>query len=106
MERGRVLEIINRPKRYVSRDALEGQTVNWEAVKSFYQDKGWMVERIEQLEYDLKMIGKMAPVAAVNYIRKASGYDDYLREYAEYRRNEAGGIIGGCRSAAGKRSWI
>ncbi|WP_331508183.1 ATP-dependent helicase [Lachnoclostridium edouardi] len=86
MERGRVLEIINRPKRYVSRDALEGQTVNWEAVKSFYQDKGWMVERIEQLEYDLKMIGKMAPVAAVNYIRKASGYDDYLREYAEYRR--------------------
>ena len=45
-----------------------------------------MVERIEQLEYDLKMIGRMAPVAAVNYIRKASGYDDYLREYADYRR--------------------
>ena len=34
----------------------------------------------------MKMLGKMAPVAAVNYIRKAVGYDDYLREYAEYRR--------------------
>ncbi len=60
--------------------------VSWDAVKSWYQDRNWMVERIEQLEYDLKMIGKMAPVAAVNYIRKAVGYDEYLREYAEYRR--------------------
>lgn len=84
--RGHVLRIINRPKRYVSRDALEGQTISWEAVKSWYRDKGWMVERIEQLEYDLRMIGKMTPVAAINYIRKAAAYDDYLREYAEYRR--------------------
>lgn len=84
--RADVLRIINRPKRYISRDALEGQTICWEAVKSWYQDKGWMVERIEQLEYDLRMIGKLAPVAAVNYIRKAVNYDEYLREYAEYRR--------------------
>ncbi|MDO4266867.1 MAG: ATP-dependent helicase [Eubacteriales bacterium] len=80
------LRIINRPKRFVSRDALEGQIISWDGVKSWYQDKGWMVERIEQLEYDLKMIRKMAPVAAVNYIRKAVGYDDYLKEYAQYRR--------------------
>lgn len=83
------IRIINRPKRFVSRDALEGQEISWDAVKSWYQDKDWMVERIEQLEYDLKMIGKMAPAAAVNYIRKAVGYDDYLREYAEYRRMKA-----------------
>lgn len=95
--RSDVVRIINRPKRYVSREALEGFTVqrepsetcvvvSWDKVKSWYQDKEWMVERIEQLEYDLKMIGRMAPVAAVNYIRKAVGYDDYLREYAQYRR--------------------
>lgn len=84
--RAEVLRIINRPKRYVNREALEGQVISWDAVKSWYQDKAWMVERIEQLEYDLAMIGKLAPVAAVNYIRKAVGYDDYLREYAEYRR--------------------
>lgn len=85
-QRADVLRIINRPKRYISRDALEGQVIAWDALKSWYQDKGWMVERIEQLEYDLKMIGKMAPMAAVNYIRKAVGYDDYLREYADSRR--------------------
>lgn len=85
-KRADVLRVINRPKRYISRDALEGQHISWEAVKSWYQDKGWMVERVEQLEYDLRMIQKMAPVAAVNYIRKAVAYDGYLREYAEYRR--------------------
>lgn len=88
-ERQKVLEIINRPKRYISRDALEDQIVSWERVKSFYQDKGWMVERIEQLEYDLQMIAGMSPAAAVNYIRKGAGYDDYLKEYAEFRRMKA-----------------
>ncbi len=87
--RAEAIRIINRPKRFISREALEGQEISWDAVKSWYQDKDWMVERIEQLEYDLKMIGKMAPVAAVNYIRKAVGYDDYLREYAQYRRMKA-----------------
>ena len=91
--RADVLRVINRPKRFVSRDALEGQIISWDSLKSWYQDRGWMVERIEQLEYDLKMIGRMAPVAAVNYIRKAVGYDDYLREYAENRRMKAEDLL-------------
>lgn len=92
-KRADVLRIINRPKRFVSREALEGQIISWDSLKSWYQDRGWMVERIEQLEYDLKMIGRMAPVTAVNYIRKAVGYDDYLREYAENRRMKAEDLL-------------
>ena len=84
--RADAVRIINRPKRYVNREALEGTEISWNGVKSWYQDKGWMIERIEQLEYDLRMIGRMAPVAAVNYIRRGVGYDEYLREYADYRR--------------------
>lgn len=86
MTRGNVLQVINRPNRYISRDALGDGKVSWDALKSFYQDKGWMVERIEQLEYDLLMLRTMPPAAAVNYIRKAIGYDDYLKEYAQFRR--------------------
>lgn len=86
LSRANILSIINRPKRYISRDALDGQSVNWESVKSFYQDKNWMLDRIEQLEYDLLMLRSMAPPAAVNYIRKAVDYDSYLREYAAERR--------------------
>ncbi len=85
-KRSLALRIVNRPNRFVNREALEEQNVSWDQVKAWYQDKNWMVERIEQLEYDLRMIGPMAPVAAVNYIRKAIGYDEYLQEYAQYRR--------------------
>ena len=84
--RANVLQVINRPKRYISRDALDGKDVDWEAVKSFYQDKDWMMDRIERLEYDLRMLRDMPPAAAVNYIRKAVEYDGYLREYAQARR--------------------
>ncbi len=86
LRRGNILAVINRPNRYISRDALDGREISWNQVKSFYQDKGWMVERIEQLEYDLLMIKSMPPAAAVNYIRKAVGYDDYIKEYARFRR--------------------
>lgn len=85
-KRADTLRIINRPKRYISREALDGQIVSWDQVKSWYRSKDWMVERIEDLEYDLKILKKLAPVAAVNYIRKAIGYDEYLKDYAEYRR--------------------
>ncbi len=86
LKRSNILQIINRPNRYVSRDSLEEVTVSWNKVKAFYQDKGWMVERIEQLEYDLLMLRDMPPVAAVNYIRKGVGYDEYIKEYARFRR--------------------
>ena len=86
ISRADFLRIMNRPVRYISRDALEGRVVDLERVKSFYQDRPWMMERVEQLEYDLHMIKGLAPGAAVNYIRKAVGYDDFIRDYALERR--------------------
>lgn len=38
------------------------------------------------MEYDLKVIGRITPFAAINYIRQSVGYDDFCREYADYRR--------------------
>ena len=45
-----------------------------------------MVDRIDKLEYDLEMLSKTNPYAAINYIRRGIGYDAYLESYAEYRR--------------------
>jgi len=78
--------IMNRPNRYFSRDAFGATEVSLDAVKSFYQDKNWMEERVCDLESDIKTIGRLKPAAAINYIRKAVGYDQYLKEYAEFRR--------------------
>ncbi|MDD3403183.1 MAG: ATP-dependent helicase [Hespellia sp.] len=79
------LGIMNRPNRYLSRDSAEDSVISFEKIKSFYCDKKWMIDRVEQLELDLRLIRKMAPYAAIQYIRKRMGYDEFLKEYAAYR---------------------
>ena len=80
------MQVINRPKRYISRDAMPDETVSFEKMKAFYAEKDWIAERIESLEGDLRAIARMSPLAAVNYIRQGMGYDEYLIEYATFRR--------------------
>lgn len=84
-ERGMVMRIINRPKRYVHRNAFTEPYVDLEELKLFYEDKNWMVDRLEVFQEDLKMIAQMRPYAAINFIRRGVGYDDYIQEYADYR---------------------
>lgn len=81
-----ILQVINRPKRYISREAMPDETVSFEKMKAFYAEKDWIAERIESLEGDLRAIARMSPLAAVNYIRQGMGYDEYLIEYAAFRR--------------------
>lgn len=81
-----ILQVINRPKRYISRDAMPDETVSFEKMKAFYAEKDWIAERIESLEGALRAIARMSPLAAVNYIRQGMGYDEYLIEYAAFRR--------------------
>lgn len=85
-ERADFLQIINRPKRYISRDSLKNTVVNFGEWKEWYRDKDWVADRIENLEYDLKALSRMSPLAAVNYIRQGMGYDGFLEEYASFRR--------------------
>jgi DNA helicase-2/ATP-dependent DNA helicase PcrA len=92
-DRSLYLQIINRPKRYISRDAFDQPNVDLDAVKDYYEDKNWMLERIDQLEYDLALINGMNPYAAINYIRRGIGYDDYLKEYCDNRRMKAEELI-------------
>ena len=85
-QRKDLLPVLNRPKRYLNRECVDDETISWEHMLAYYQDKGYVCDRIEKLQYDLKMLGRMGPFAAVNYIRHVIGYDDYLREYAQFRR--------------------
>ena len=76
------LAVMNRPKRYIGRDSLSGNEVSFEVMRNFYCDKDWMMDRIDQFEWDVKMLARMAPYAAIQYIRKRIGYDDFLKDYA------------------------
>lgn len=84
-DRALVLRIINKPNRYIKRDAFDSEQVNFEELRQYYRDSYRMVNNINVLENDLERIGGLTPYAAVNYIRKAVGFDSYVREYADYR---------------------
>lgn len=81
-ERKDFLEVMNRPIRYISRSAVESGEVSFESLRRFYCDKEWMLDRIDQLDVDLRIMKNMTPYAAIQYIRKKIGYDDFLRDYA------------------------
>ena len=80
------LQIMNRPNRFISRDSVENRRVSYESMRKFYCDKEWMIDRIDQLEWDMKMIENKSPYAAIQYLRKSVGYDEFLKEYAQYRQ--------------------
>ena len=77
------LTICNRPLRYLARNSMENRQVNFEDLRKFYCDKDWMLDIIDQFDVDVRMMKNMAPYAAIQYIRKKIGYDDFLKEYAE-----------------------
>lgn len=108
-DRAEFLQVMNRPKRYISREAVmyassHGRNdplnasayqrersastvqISFDALYAFYQDKDWMEERLVRFAADLKLIPSLQPFAAVNYIRFGMGYEEFLREYAAYRR--------------------
>lgn len=84
--RKELLPVLNRPKRYLSRECLNDERISWEYMLNFYKDKRYVCDRIERLQYDLKMMSRMGPFAAINYIRHVIGYEEYLKEYAGFRR--------------------
>jgi len=84
--RGEFLQIMNRPKRYIAREALDTSVLDFERLKEYYEEKEYVIDRIEKLEYDLQMIKGLNPYAAINYIRRAVGYDGFVTEYASYRK--------------------
>ena len=84
-DRSLFLKVANRPKRYLSRQIFDTQEISFERLRLFFEDKKWMQERLEQFEDDLSALSHMTPYAAINYIRKAIGYDEFLEEYAQFR---------------------
>ena len=85
-DRSLFLTICNRPLRYLARNSMENRQVNFEDLRKFYCDKDWMLDIIDQFDVDVRMMKNMAPYAAIQYIRKKIGYDDFLKEYAEKHR--------------------
>ncbi len=80
------LSVMNRPNRYLSREAIYEKQVSFETLRIFYEGKEWMCDRIDKMEDQIKVLASMPLYGAINFIRKGIGYEEYLQEYASYRR--------------------
>ena len=89
--REKFLKIANRPVRYLSRTAFTESEVSFDKLRAYYAVKNqeWMEERIWTFEYDLKNLASLSPYAAIHFIRKGIGYDEFLKTYADERNVNA-----------------
>lgn len=85
-----LLRIVNKPKRYISKDLLaEAEQMPYGLLRSLHvcpSLQKWQAEHLESLEEDLRQIQKRKPYEALRYVRKVVGYDEYLSDYAAYRK--------------------
>ncbi len=84
-DRENAARIINKPTRYIKR-ALITQPFSYEALRCCYENDNDMLNRINDMQFDMKMLGKMPPYAAINYILKGVGYEDYIEEEISKKR--------------------
>ncbi|MBR5713101.1 MAG: ATP-dependent helicase [Lachnospiraceae bacterium] len=87
MSRSIILTIANRPKRYLERRFLTGPTINLTAVRDAAASAGkkYLAANVDRLIYDLGMLRRLNPYAAVHYVRKVIGYDAYVADSAGHR---------------------
>ncbi len=92
-----LLRIVNKPKRYISKDLLaEAEQMPYGLLRSLRvcpSLQKWQAEHLESLEEDLRQIQKRKPYEALRYVRKVVGYDEYLSDYAAYRKASLSNMI-------------
>lgn len=75
--------IMNKPVRYISRGSVPTRTFSKDELLVGNGGKEYIRNNIENLYQQFKFIRMMSPFAAVNYIRKGIGYEEYLRQKAK-----------------------
>ncbi len=84
-----LIPVMNKPLRYLSREAFRNAEFDFDNLFSFYKDKTYMKKKIQKLQYDLNYMKKMDLFASVQYIRKGIGYDEYLYQLAREQNQSA-----------------
>ncbi len=80
------LRILNRPNRYIAREALGDGEVTYASLKWYYKDQPWVAARIHALQEDMEKLCGQTPYAAIQYIRTKIGYETFLDAYAVRRQ--------------------
>ena len=76
------INILNKPPRLLSRDVVLECGANIKKLREVYSHEREVLRSIDDLDFHMKMIQKLNPYGAVNYIINVIGYEKYLRQYA------------------------
>ena len=76
------LTFMNKPVRYIKRNMLPTERVGLKELLQEASDQDYLKTNIIRLANELDTIRRLNPFGAISYIRKAVGYDKYLKEYA------------------------
>ncbi|HYF83518.1 MAG TPA: ATP-dependent helicase [Clostridia bacterium] len=91
------MRIINRPKRYISKDTMEkAEKLGGDFIQSITNHSNLnnlQINGMQEFKNDLKRLGVMEPQNAVRYIRNVIGYDEYLKEYAASKGISTKGLM-------------
>ncbi len=76
------MKIMNKPERYLSRQALISEVVTQKDLLAFYKNNAQMQEKIKQLFVHFQKAESMSFSMSIRYFRNVIGYDTYLKECA------------------------
>lgn len=78
-KRSDFLRFMNKPLRYIKRDAVSSSAIVTEKLLyDYYREQYYMLKYISKVFVDLKRISALRPYLAIDYIRHKIGYEAYL----------------------------
>ena len=85
-KRADYLRIYNKPNRYIKRECIDRENVSFDDMLCYYSDKPYMQKRIRDMESDIRRLRSLRPSSAILFIRKKIGYDNYIAETANSKK--------------------
>ena len=70
-----LVRIMNKPVRYISRQVMNDNNMNFYNLKKIYGHNDEIMNNIRNLEFHFKMIRRMNPAACVLYIKNGCNYE-------------------------------
>ena len=74
-----LLRVLNKPMRYLSREAFASENAKPEDAMAYYKGAFRLYDEACRFAEDIRMMGKMKPKAAVRYLMNVVGYEKFLK---------------------------
>ncbi len=82
------MRILNKPTRFISKNMMRDLSKKDNLIYNIIYQSGlekWQLSKIDDLIQDLNVLKRLPPFECILYIRQRIGFDEYVKEFSEYR---------------------